>query len=86
MRLIDTHCHLDHEYFKNDHEQVMERACAAGVVSWINPSLQFENIPTVLALVERYATLTQTVRLALSHTPRGPSRMYGYKFRPILRA
>lgn len=54
MRLIDTHCHLDHEYFKNDYEQVMERAYAAGVTCWINPSLQFENIPTVLAFTERY--------------------------------
>jgi len=54
MELIDTHCHLDHEYFKNDREQVVERARAAGVKCWVNPSLQFKNIPTVLALTEQY--------------------------------
>jgi len=55
MKLFDTHCHLDHEYFKHDREQVVERARVAGVVQWINPSLRFENIPEVLALTERYA-------------------------------
>ncbi len=54
MELIDTHCHLDHEYFKADREQVAERACAAGVTRWVNPSLSFKNIPTVLALAEQY--------------------------------
>ncbi|MCK4470817.1 MAG: TatD family hydrolase [Anaerolineae bacterium] len=54
MELIDTHCHLDHEYFKNDREQVVERARAAGVKCWVNPSLQFKNIPMVLALTEQH--------------------------------
>lgn len=54
MELIDTHCHLDHEYFKNDREQVVERARAAGVKCWVNPSLQFKNISAVLALTEQY--------------------------------
>lgn len=55
MKLIDTHCHLDHNYLKNDLEQVIERARASGVTHWINPLLSIKNIPTVLALTERYS-------------------------------
>ena len=62
MQLIDTHVHLDHEYFKADCEQVAERACAAGVTRWVNPSLSFKHIPTVAAIhnkrVEEIAEIT----------------------------
>jgi TatD DNase family protein len=54
MELFDTHCHLDHDYLKGDLEAVIERARAAGVTRLINPSLSFKNIPTVLALTEKY--------------------------------
>ncbi len=54
MQLIDTHCHLDNEYFEVDREQVVASARAAGVTRWVNPSLSFKNIPTVLALTEQY--------------------------------
>lgn len=54
MELIDTHCHLDHEYFKLDRDEVAQRARAAGVVRWVNPSLSFKNIPAVLALAEKH--------------------------------
>lgn len=54
MQLIDTHCHLDHEYLKGDRKQVVERARAAGVTRRVNPSLNFKNIPMVLALTEQY--------------------------------
>jgi TatD DNase family protein len=55
MELFDTHVHLDHEYFKLDQQQVIERARAAGVKRWVNPSLRFENIPAVLALADQHA-------------------------------
>jgi TatD DNase family protein len=55
MELIDTHCHLDLACFQNDRDELVARAGAAGVTRWVNPSLHFKNIPTVLALSERYA-------------------------------
>ena len=33
-----------------------------------------------------YQRVTPTVRSTLSHLPRGPSRIYGYKFRLTIRA
>ncbi len=54
MELIDTHCHLDHQYFKQDRDQVVERARTAGIVRWIIPSLSFKNMPDVLALADKH--------------------------------
>src|SRR3989338_7781178 len=42
MNLIDVHCHLNHELFKNDTNEVLERARTAGVkrilISGVNPA------------------------------------------------
>jgi TatD DNase family protein len=35
LRLVDAHCHLDHEYFDEGPDAVMERAHAAGVVGLV---------------------------------------------------
>lgn len=57
MNLVDVHCHLNHELFKNDLPQVIERAQQAGVkaifVSGVNPPSN----RAVLELVQKYPTI-----------------------------
>ena len=54
MKLIDVHCHLNHEFFKGKVDKVIERAKKAGVVaivvSGVNPASNKE----VLTLVKKY--------------------------------
>ena len=54
MNLIDTHCHLTHDLFKNDLPEVIERAKKAGLkailVSGVNPAVNKQ----VLALSKKY--------------------------------
>jgi len=54
IELVDTHCHLDSDSFRDDREQIMERSSAAGVTRWIVPSLSFRNTPNVLALTDQW--------------------------------
>lgn len=54
MHLIDTHCHLNSEFFDVDRDDVVARARAAGVTRIIVPATKFRNIPTVLDITERY--------------------------------
>ena len=46
MRLIDVHCHLNHELFKKDLNEVIRRAEQAGIkaiwVSGVNPAANKE--------------------------------------------
>ena len=52
--LIDTHCHLDFDWFDADRDAVIERAAAAGVGRMIVPALDLGNCTAVLQLTERY--------------------------------
>lgn len=54
MRLIDTHCHLYLEEFKDDQAAVMQRAEAAGVQKFYLPGLNGEAIDDVLAFEAAY--------------------------------
>ena len=57
MNLIDVHCHLTHDYFKDKLEAVLKRAEKAGlkalIVSGVNPPANRE----VLALAKKYPKL-----------------------------
>ncbi|GMQ78777.1 MAG: TatD family hydrolase [Anaerolineae bacterium] len=55
--IVDTHCHLDFEWFDDDREQVIERAGAAGVSNIIVPALDLANSRTVLELAGQYESV-----------------------------
>ena len=52
--MIDTHCHLDGEEFREDLEQVIARAREAGVEAIGVPGIDLKSCDTVMALCERY--------------------------------
>ncbi|MHA2192508.1 MAG: TatD family hydrolase [Candidatus Thorarchaeota archaeon] len=39
MRLFDAHTHIDMKHFKNDREQVIERAKKAGIIGMVTSSI-----------------------------------------------
>jgi TatD DNase family protein len=59
--LIDTHCHLDFEWFDEDREAVVARALAAGVTRIIVPAIDLPGCTAVLQLAERYETVYAAV-------------------------
>lgn len=61
MKLIDSHCHLDFNWFDDDRDAVVERALAAGVTQIIVPAIDLENGPAVLRLTERYENVFAAV-------------------------
>lgn len=52
--LFDTHAHLNSDAFKDDREQVIERATQAGVSRIMNIGFNRETIPTSIELAETY--------------------------------
>ncbi len=52
--LVDTHCHLDGEEFREDLEQVIARAREAGVKAIGVPGIDLKSCDSVMALCERY--------------------------------
>lgn len=59
--LIDSHCHLDQEHFDADRDAVLARAAQAGVERIVIPSIDLDNMPTVLSLAEQDARLFAAV-------------------------
>lgn len=54
MILIDTHCHLYSEEFKDDIEEVITRAQQQGVQQFYLPAIDSEAIPSMLSLEAAY--------------------------------
>jgi len=54
MHLVDTHCHLNSEFFNMDRDDIVARARAVGVRQIIVPATKFRNIPKVLTITEQY--------------------------------
>lgn len=55
--ITDTHCHLYSEEFKDDLDDVMARALAAGVSRFFMPNVDSKTIEPMLALETRYSGL-----------------------------
>ena len=54
MKLIDTHCHLYTEEFKEDRDQMIQRALDAGVDKMYLPGIDSTEIEGMLALEAQY--------------------------------
>ena len=54
MQLIDTHCHLYLNEFKNDLPEVMERAEAAGVEKFYLPAIDSSVLPDLFEMEKAY--------------------------------
>ena len=52
--MIDTHCHLDGEEFRDDLDEVIARAKAAGVTAIGIPGIDLRSCETVLGVCSRY--------------------------------
>lgn len=59
--LVDTHCHLDFEWFDADRDAAVARALEAGVQGIVVPALDLQNCRTVLQLADQYETVWAAV-------------------------
>ena len=51
---IDTHTHIDGEEFKDDLDEVVARAKAAGAIQLLVPGINYESIASIKAVCERF--------------------------------
>jgi TatD DNase family protein len=57
--LVDSHCHLQHEWFEPDREAVLERAVEAGIERIMVPGWDLPSSHAALALAEHHGPLIQ---------------------------
>lgn len=57
MNIIDTHCHLYAEEFKQDIDAVINKAQLAGVKTFYLPGIESADIPAMLALEANYPNI-----------------------------
>lgn len=56
--IIDSHAHVVKEFFADDQSEVIERAFNHGVSHMVNPGVQVEDIPELLALAEKHEKIS----------------------------
>ena len=54
MQYIDTHTHIDGEEFKDDLDEVVTRAKAAGAIQLLVPGINYDSIASIKAVCERF--------------------------------
>jgi len=65
--IIDTHCHLDFEHFKDDRELCIERAKAKGVFYFINIGSSIEGSRKSVELARNHKSIFATVGIHPHH-------------------
>lgn len=55
--IIDTHCHLDHNMFKNDVGEVIARALLEGIGGFVLPGADPDDLEKAVALAEQYPSV-----------------------------
>ena len=63
MFLVDVHCHLDHEYFKDKLDAVLKRAKEAGLKAIITQGVNHETNQIILALCKKDAIIKPAMGL-----------------------
>ena len=54
MQYIDTHTHIDGEEFKDDLDEVVVRAKAAGAIQLLVPGINYDSIASIKTVCERF--------------------------------
>lgn len=54
MLFIDTHTHIDGEEFKEDLDEVIQRARNAGAIKLFIPAINLDSVKTISAICQRY--------------------------------
>lgn len=55
--IVDSHAHVVTEYFKEDQEEVIDRAFASGVCQMVNPAVTVDDFEELRELARRYDNL-----------------------------
>ncbi len=54
LSFIDTHTHIDGEEFKDDLDEVVARAKAAGAIQLLVPGINYDSVASIKAVCERF--------------------------------
>jgi len=65
--LVDSHCHLDMEDYRNDLWQVVERAVRHGVTGIVTIGIDLASSRQAVAIAERFKTIRATVGIHPHH-------------------
>src|SRR5579871_2332116 len=65
--MIDVHCHLNFHAYKNDYQDVMQQAFAAGVVSIINVGTKIDSSEKAVELAQEHEKLYAIVGVHPHH-------------------
>lgn len=67
MSLIDTHCHLDYDVFKEQMPDVLERCRQAGVDKMITISTRLSKASEIIAIAEQYENIYCSIGIHPHH-------------------
>lgn len=66
-RLVDSHCHLDMDDYRDDLQQVVERATRHGVSGIVSIGIDLASSRQAVAIAERFKTVRATVGIHPHH-------------------